>query len=98
MTASNALAILVAELGEVLEKERAALLSGAGESLTGVVERKLALAEKIELECANPAQVLPSREILIWLNRYNQGNSIICSALLRQMTRTIDKLRQNELH
>jgi hypothetical protein len=63
-----------------------------------VVERKLALAEMIETECANPADAPPNVETLGWLDRYNQENSIICSAMLRQMTRTIDKLRQHELH
>jgi hypothetical protein len=50
----------------------------------------------IETECT--AAVPPNLGTLGWLARYNQENSIICSAMLRQMTRTIDKLRQHELH
>jgi flagellar biosynthesis/type III secretory pathway chaperone len=93
-TTSDRISTLLAELRQVLEEERAALLSGRPEPLSRVVERKLALAEMIEMECANPADAPPNVETL----RYNQENSIICSAMLRQMTRTIDKLRQHELH
>jgi flagellar biosynthesis/type III secretory pathway chaperone len=97
-TTSDRISTLLAELRQVLEEERAALLSGRPEPLSRVVERKLALAEMIETECANPADAPPNVETLGWLDRYNQENSIICSAMLRQMTRTIDKLRQHELH
>jgi flagellar biosynthesis/type III secretory pathway chaperone len=97
-TTSDRTSTLLAELRQVLEEERAALLSGRPERLFRVVERKLALAEMIETECTKPAAVPPNLEILGWLDRYNQENSIICSAMLRHMTRTIDKLRQHELH
>ena len=97
-TTSDRISTLLAELRQVLEEERAALLSGRPEPLSRVVERKLALAEMIETECAKPADVPPNVETLGWLERYNQENSIICSAMLRQMTRTLDKLRQHELH
>ncbi|HEX3522202.1 MAG TPA: hypothetical protein VHT52_08960 [Stellaceae bacterium] len=97
-TTSDRISTLLAELRQVLEEERAALLSGRPEPLSRVVERKLALAEMIETECANPADAPPNVETLGWLDRYNQENSVICSAMLRQMTRTIDKLRQHELH
>jgi flagellar biosynthesis/type III secretory pathway chaperone len=95
-TTSDRISTLLEELRQVLEEERAALLSGRPEPLSRVVERKLALAEMIEMECT--AAVPPNLETLAWLERYNQGNSIICSAMLRHMTRTIDKLRQHELH
>jgi hypothetical protein len=97
-TTSDRISTLLAELRQVLEEERAALLSGRPKPLSRVVERKLALAEMIETECANPADPPPNVETLGWLDRYNQENSIICSAMLRQMTRTIDKLCQHELH
>jgi flagellar biosynthesis/type III secretory pathway chaperone len=97
-TTSDRISTLLADLRQVLEEERAALLSGRPEPLSRVVERKLALAEMIETECANSADAPPNVETLGWLERYNQENSIICSAMLRQMTRTIDKLRQHELH
>jgi flagellar biosynthesis/type III secretory pathway chaperone len=97
-TPSDRITTLMAELRQVLEEERGALLSGRPERLSRVVERKLALAEMIETECTNPATVLPNLETLGWLDRYNQENSFICSAMLRHMTRAIDKLRQHELH
>ena len=97
-TTSDRISTLLADLRQVLEEERAALLSGRPEPLSRVVERKLALAEMIETECANPADAPPNVETLGWLDRYNQENSIICSAMLRQMTRTLDRLRQHELH
>jgi flagellar biosynthesis/type III secretory pathway chaperone len=97
-TTSNGTSTLLAELRQILEEERAALLSGRPEQLSKVVERKLALAEMIETAYKNPAVVPPNLETLSSLDRYNQGNWIICSAMLRHMTRTIDKLRQHELH
>jgi flagellar biosynthesis/type III secretory pathway chaperone len=97
-TPSDRITTLMAELRQVLEEERGALLCGRPERLSRVVERKLALAETIETECTNPMAVPPNLETLGWLDRYNQGNSFICSAMLRHMTRTIDKLRQHELH
>jgi flagellar biosynthesis/type III secretory pathway chaperone len=98
MTTSDRMSTLLAELRQVLEEERAALLSGSPERLSKVVERKLAVAEMIETECTISTSVPPNVETLGWLDRYNQENSIICSAMLRHMTRTIDKLRQHELH
>ena len=95
---SDRLSTLLAELRQILEEERTILLSGSPERITGVVARKLTLAEAIERECAVPGAVAPSIETLSWLNRYNRENSVICSAMLRHMTQTIDKLRQHELH
>ena len=72
-------------------------LTRATERLAGVVERKLRLAETIEHECDTP-QAAPYREEILWLAGYNRGNSVICSAVLRQLTRTLDALRRRELH
>jgi flagellar biosynthesis/type III secretory pathway chaperone len=96
---SDRLSSLLAELRQILEEERAILLSGTPQRISGVVERKLALAEEIESQFAAPAAITPSIvEILSWLERYNRGNSVICSALLRHMTEAIDRLRRHELH
>jgi flagellar biosynthesis/type III secretory pathway chaperone len=88
---------LLAELRHILEEERRILLSGRPEQLAGVIARKLSLAERIETADAAP-QAIPSPEALVWLATYNRGNSVICSALLRQLTRTMDALRRRELH
>lgn len=91
------LAELFAELRRLLEEERSVLLSGHPERLAGVVECKLRLAEAIESAGATPRTALDREEIL-WLAGYNRGNSVICAALLRQLTRTLDALRRRELH
>ena len=89
---------LLSELREILEEERRILLSGSPALIAGVVERKLRLAEAIESACMVPGAVRPGIETLISLNRYNRGNSVICSAMLRHLTRTLDRLRQGECH
>lgn len=94
----TSLPALLTELRQLLEEERAILLSGSPERITAVEERKLMLADSIERECAVPGTVVPSIETLIWLERYNRENSVICSALLRHVTQAIDKLRQHEPH
>jgi flagellar biosynthesis/type III secretory pathway chaperone len=91
------LADLVAELERLLEEERAILLSGRPERLAGVAERKLLLAEAIESVRDTP-QMAACREAVLRLATYNHGNSVICSALLRQLRRTMDALRRRELH
>src|ERR1700687_4636178 len=98
MTTSDRLSALLADLRQILETERPILLSGSPERIAGVVERKLALAELIESECAEPGTVPPSIDTLTWLDRFNRENSVICSAILRHLTQSLDKLRQNELH
>ena len=97
-TSTDRLSGLLAELRQILEEERSILLSGSPDRITGVVERKLALAEMIEQECEVPGTVPPCIETLSWLGRYNRENSVICSAMLRHLTDTVDKLRQRELH
>lgn len=97
-TPIDRLSSLLAELRQILEEERAILLSGSPQRVTSVVQRKLVLAEMIERECGVPENEPPSMETLTWFARYNRENSIICSAMLRHMTRSIDKLRQHELH
>jgi len=97
-TRGDRLSVLLAELRQILEEERSILLSGNPERITGVVERKLLLAEMIDREAEIPGTAPPSVAILTWLDRYNRGNSAICSAMLRHMTQAIDKLRQHESH
>jgi flagellar biosynthesis/type III secretory pathway chaperone len=97
-TSGEELSHLLAKLGQVLEEERRILLSGSPEDITGIVERKLLLAELIEKECEIPGIMPPDVKILTWLERYNRGNSAICSAMLRHLTRMLDTLRQYELH
>ena len=98
VTSPDKLAAMLVELRQILEEERSVLLSGSPERIAGVVERKLALADRIEKECEKPGAVAPSAETLSWLARYNRQNSAICSALLRHLTGTVDKLRQRDLH
>jgi len=97
-TPMNKLAALLDELKEVIEEERRILLSGSPERITAVVARKLALAERIETEGAEPGAVAPSIDVLTSIARSNRQNSVICAAMLRHLTRAIDQLRQHELH
>ncbi len=97
LNSAEPLAELLSALRHLLEEERSVLLSGYPERLAGVVERKLRLAETIEHECETP-DAAPYREEILWLAGYNRGNSVICSAVLRQLTRTLDALRRRELH
>jgi hypothetical protein len=95
--ANGSLRGLLAELRRVLEEERAVLLSGHPEWLAAVVDRKLDLAEAIERAWqAAPATL--SRDEIVSLAAYNRGNSVIASALLRQLTQLSDALRGRELH
>ena len=94
----NRLSNLLEQLWELLEEERRILLSGTPEQIIGVVGRKLALADIIEKEAAALAATAPTTETLSRLDRYNRENAVICSAMLRHMTRTIDRLRLHELH
>jgi flagellar biosynthesis/type III secretory pathway chaperone len=98
MTPSDELLGLLAELREILEEERRVLLSGSPERISDLVERKLLLAEMVEKQSKMPEMALPNLEMVTWLDRYNRGNSVICSAMLRQLTGTIDKLRRHDLH
>lgn len=93
----NVVSALIAELQLLLEEERNILLSGSAERLTNVVARKLMVAEKLENEHQRSLSA-PSAEALIALDRYNRGNSIICSAMIRHLTQTNDRLRQRECH
>jgi flagellar biosynthesis/type III secretory pathway chaperone len=97
-TTSEGLSDLLLELRLILEKERSVLLSGAPARITSIAERKLALAEAIEAQCAKPGAVVPGTEELRWLYRYNSENSVICSAVIRHLSLAHDKLRQHELH
>jgi len=95
---SNTVSALIAELQQLLEEERSILLSGNPGQITGVVARKLVVAEKIDDECQKSGSAAASAEALIALDRYNRGNSIICSAMIRHLSQTIDRLRQRECH
>jgi flagellar biosynthesis/type III secretory pathway chaperone len=95
---SSRVSALIAELQQLLEEERRILLSGSPKQITDVVARKLMIAEKIETECKKSGSATPSGEALIALDRYNRGNSIICSTMIRHLTQTIDRLRQRECH
>src|ERR1700739_1290852 len=97
-TSTDELSDLLAELRQILEEERRVLLSGNPERISAVAERKLLLADAIEKRCNMPGAVPPKLEILAWLDRYNRGNSVICSAILHHLNQAIDKLRQNESH
>jgi len=97
-TPSDRLSVLLAELRQILKEERAILLSGSPQRIAGVVQRKLVLSEMIERQCAVPGTEPPSIDVLTRLARYNRQNSVICSAMLRHLTKTIDRLRQHELH
>ena len=96
LNSAEPLAELLSALRHLLEEERSVLLSGCPERLAGVVERKLRLAETIEHQCETPHAAY--REEILWLAGYNRGNAVICSAVLRQLTRTLDALRRRELH
>jgi hypothetical protein len=95
---SSRVSALIAELQQLLEEERGILLSGSPKQITDLVQRKLMIAEKIETECQKSGSAALSGKALIALVRYNRGNSIICSTMIRHLTQTIDKLRQREYH
>jgi flagellar biosynthesis/type III secretory pathway chaperone len=97
-SSSDKLPDLLVELREILEEERRVLLSGSPERIGGLAERKLLLAEMIEKKSKMPGMALPNLETLTWLDRYNRANAVICSAMLRHLTQTIDKLRRHDLH
>jgi hypothetical protein len=52
---NNTVSALIAELQQLLEEERSILLSGSPGQITGVVARKLVVAEKIDTECQKSA-------------------------------------------
>ncbi len=95
---SDRLSSLLQALQELIKQERAALLAGDPERIVAVAERKLALAETVEKETSaphlSPAQIM----MLSQLARDNHANGVICSAMLRHMTRAIDKLRMSDPH
>lgn len=95
---SARLPALLDELRAVLEEERRTLVSGSAEAIGAVIRRKLALAEAIEAEATVPDTPLPELETLTWLARYNRENAIICNAMLRHLTASLDRLRRIDLH
>jgi hypothetical protein len=97
-TSSDGLSALLFELRILLEEERRILLSGSPERITSVIGQKLLMAEMIESAGKVAGAARASVETLRWLDRYNRGNSAICSKMLRHLTRTIDELRRHEFH
>jgi hypothetical protein len=89
---------LLSELRDLLQEERRILLSGSPARILGMAARKVRLAEQIEAACNLPGAVPPAVDTVLVLDRYNRGNSVICSAILRHLTRTLDRLRQRECH
>lgn len=94
----NELFLMFAELQQLLEEERAALLGGSPEKIIATAERKRALADLIETQAAQPGAVPPGGAALSRIARYNRDNAVICSAMLRHLTQALDKLRRHELH
>jgi hypothetical protein len=90
--------LLFAELQQLLEEERAALLGGSPDRIIAAAERKRALADTIEAVAAQPGTASPGIDTLSRAARYNRDNAVICSAMLRHLTQALDKLRRNELH
>jgi hypothetical protein len=96
--AMNELFLMFAELQQLLEEERAALLGGSPDRIIAAAERKRALADQIEAQAAQPETPPPSAEALARVARYNRDNSVICSAMLRHLTQALDKLHRSEPH
>lgn len=95
---AETLAELLAALRETLAEERRLLLCGSPARIAGITEEKLRLAARIEAACLAPKVVSPDVETVLALDRYNRGNAVICSAMLRNLTRTLDRLRQRDCH
>jgi flagellar biosynthesis/type III secretory pathway chaperone len=89
---------LVDQLRAVLEEERRALLSGTAEAIGAITQRKMVLADMLEQATVVPGVSRPSPDWLIPLMRYNQENAVICDAMLRHLTASIDKLRRRDPH
>jgi hypothetical protein len=94
----DGLSRLLRELREVLEQERGVLLSGHPQRIAGAVDRKLRLAAEIESAWTEAGGERPDCETVLQLDRLNRGNAVICSAVLRQLTRTLDRLRRGDSH
>ncbi|HTT78240.1 MAG TPA: hypothetical protein VMF86_01035 [Stellaceae bacterium] len=90
--------LLFAELQQLLEEERTALLGGNPERIIAAAGRKRELADRIETHAALPATAAPPPETLARAARYNRDNSVICAAMLRHLTEALDKLRRSEPH
>jgi len=97
-TPAEHLAELIDELQDVLALERRALLSGSAEAINGITQRKMLLADRIDQATMVPGTPRPNPALLRPLVRYNQGNAIICAAMLRHLTAAIDRLRRHDPH
>jgi flagellar biosynthesis/type III secretory pathway chaperone len=96
--AGETLAELLSELHATLEEERRVLLSGRPAPIAEIAERKLRLAERIEAASGLAGAGSPDAQTMVALDRYNRGNAVICAAMLRHLTRTLDRLRQCDCH
>lgn len=94
----SALTALLDDLRRVLEEERQTLLSGMPARLQIVAQRKLDLADAIEQETRPGTSDMADLNQLRALARYNRENSVICGAILRHMTGSLDRLRQRDPH
>jgi hypothetical protein len=97
-TPMDELFMMFAELQQLLEEERSALLGGSPDRIIAAAERKRALAEMIETQAAQPGAAPPEIDALARIARYNRDNAVICSAMLRHLTQALDKLRRHEPH
>lgn len=89
---------LIAELRDVLQRERSALLSGTPETINTITHHKMLVAEMIERATLTPGVAPPDPAALQPLLRYNQENAIICAAMLRHLGAAIDRLRRHDPH
>lgn len=90
--------MLFAELQQLLEEERSALLSGSAERILAAADRKRSLADLIEAAAAEAEAPPIDTETLARIARYNRDNSVICTAMLRHMTQALDRLRRSDAH
>jgi flagellar biosynthesis/type III secretory pathway chaperone len=95
---SNRLPGLIAELRDVLEEERRALLSGTPEAIQAITQKKNLVADLIEEATTAPGAGQPDPAQLAPLVRYNRENAVICDAMLRHLTAAIDRLRRQDPH
>jgi hypothetical protein len=98
MAERTPLQALLEDLRAALHEERRALLSANPARVDAAIVRKLALAE--EIERATPVGEQPSVDdrTLVELARYNRENHVICSAILRHVMASLDRLRQRDPH
>lgn len=97
-TEKPSFAALLAALEQLLEEERAILLSGAPEQIDAITQRKLALAQEIERRRAERRGGTAEIDTLSNIARLSRQNFVVCSTMLRHMTAVLDKLRRHAPH